>query len=115
MYYNVTLRHVEVTIFAIPTQQCVLLCYCCSHNVALNNKKPFSVAMEKQQWVHFLLLSRCKIFRTAANNINVLGLHAKRPKSLLDLNHIWSFSTDLLKVFYTKFHENPSSGNRADK
>jgi len=79
MYYNVILRHVRVTICAIPTQQCVRLCYCYSHNVAVNNIKPFSVAMEKQQLVPFLQLSRCKIFRTAANNVNVLRSSSKAP------------------------------------
>jgi len=79
MYYNVTLRHVRVTIYAVRTQQCVRLCYCCSHNVAANNIKPFSVTMEKQHLVPYLLLLRCKIFRTAANNINVHRSSSKAP------------------------------------
>jgi hypothetical protein len=37
--------------------------------VAVNNKKVFSVAMEIQQRVPFALLWSCKIFRTAVNNI----------------------------------------------
>jgi hypothetical protein len=81
--YNAILRHVRVIIFSIPMQQCVPLCYCCLHNVAVSNIKPFSVAMEKQQWVPFLLSSRCKIFRTAANSINVLRSSRKAPDILV--------------------------------
>jgi hypothetical protein len=43
-----------------------------SINVAVNNMKLFSVAIHMQQWVHIALLSRYKIFRIAANNINLL-------------------------------------------
>ena len=37
--------------------------------VDANNVKVFSVANEMQQWVSFAMLSRCKIFRNAVNNV----------------------------------------------
>jgi hypothetical protein len=42
-------------------------------NVAVNNIKPKSDAMEIQKWVSFAILSSYKIFRTAVHNINILG------------------------------------------
>jgi hypothetical protein len=46
-------------------------------HVAVNNTKPFSVAMQTQQCVMFALLS--SIFRTALNNINVLKFSCTVP------------------------------------
>ena len=115
MYYNITLRHVRVTTFAIPTQQCVPLCYCYSYNVTVNNIKPLNFAKEKQQWVPFLLLSRCKIFRTAANNINVLSSSCKAPDILVRFEPHLKFLDRPSQSLLYKFHENPSSGNRAEK
>ena len=43
-------------------------------DVAVNNKKVFSVAMEMQQWFLFALLWSYKIFRTAVNNNEYLKL-----------------------------------------
>ena len=37
-------------------------------DVAANNIKVFSVAMEMKQWVTVVLLSNCKIFRTAVHS-----------------------------------------------
>ena len=48
------------------------VCIVVDLHVSVTSMKPFSVAMEKQQWVPFALLSSYKIFRTALNIINVL-------------------------------------------
>jgi hypothetical protein len=47
-------------------------------HVAANNMKPLSVTMELQEWLSFALLLSYKIFRTAANNINVIKYVNKR-------------------------------------
>jgi hypothetical protein len=52
----------------MQTQQYVYF-YVVGVNVAVNNVKVFSVAKEMQQWASFALLSSCKIFRTAVNNV----------------------------------------------
>jgi hypothetical protein len=54
-------------------------------HVAVNNTKPFSVAMKTQQWVTFALLSKYKIFRTAVNNINVLKYSCTVPNIAVEL------------------------------
>ena len=42
-----------------------------------------------------------------------IGIHVKYPLFLSDFNETWIFSIDFFKKFLnTKFHENPSSGNR---
>ena len=42
-------------------------------HIAVSNMKPFSVAMDTKGWFCFTLLSTCKIFRIATNDINALG------------------------------------------
>ena len=41
-------------------------------------------------------------------------MHVNCPILLSDSNQILDLSTDFVKVPNTKFHENPSSGSRAD-
>jgi hypothetical protein len=83
--------------------------YCCHGNatvpflcivelhVTVSSMKPFSVAMETRGWFSFALLSRCKTFRTAANDINALGALCQVSNIvrycpiLSDINQIWSF------------------------
>jgi hypothetical protein len=52
------------------------LCIVVDLNVAVNNIKWLSVAMERQKYVSFALLSSYKIFRTALN-ITVIKLPSK--------------------------------------
>jgi hypothetical protein len=54
-------------------------CIVVDKHVAVNNIQPFHVAMERQEWFLFALLSSYKIFRTAVNNINVLRSSCKGP------------------------------------
>jgi hypothetical protein len=48
-------------------------------HVAVNNITPLSVAMEMQQWIFFVLLSRDKIFLTAVSTIDVLWYSCQMP------------------------------------
>jgi hypothetical protein len=96
--YNVILWHVRVDL-----------------HVTLLNVKVFIVAMKMQQWTPLALLSSYKIFRFAVNNINVLTSSYKVPDFLSDCNQVWSFSRHIfVKISNFRFHENPSSGSRAD-
>ena len=52
-------------------------------NVAVNNIKPQSDAMEIQKCVSFALLSSYKIFCTAAHNMNRLWSSCKVPDTVV--------------------------------
>jgi len=52
-------------------------------HVAVNNITLLSVAMEMQEWVLFVLLSRNKIFLTAGDTIDVLRYSCKMPDTVV--------------------------------
>jgi hypothetical protein len=52
-------------------------------HVAVNNTMPLSVAMEMQEWVLFVLLSRNKIFLTAGDTIDILRYSCHMPDTVV--------------------------------
>jgi hypothetical protein len=50
----------------------------------------------------------------AFNNINILKSSRKCPAVLSDFNQIWISRQTRIEITNIKFHENTSSGNRAD-
>ena len=70
--------------------------------------------MKMQERVPFGMLSRHKMFPTAAHVTwykGILYLHAKRPIIFSDFNQIWGLWPDIRgSPPFIKFHENPSGG-----
>jgi hypothetical protein len=52
-------------------------------HVAVNNRKPLSVAMKMQESVPLALLSSYKVFRIAVNNVHVLRSSCKVPDTVV--------------------------------
>jgi hypothetical protein len=69
---------------------------------------------EVKERVQIYLYSHLWAFMACSRVKFILGLHVKCPTFLSDLNQIWIFSTDFIKVPNIKFHGNPSSGSRGD-
>jgi len=84
-------------------------------HVAVNNIKPPSLAMEKQEWVPFSLLPCYKIVRTAGNSLIVIRSSWEVPYLFVPFQPNLEF---LLRFLYnfscTTLHENASSGSRND-
>jgi hypothetical protein len=74
--------------------------------------KPWSVAMETQEWVPFTSLSSFNIFLTAVNNINIRGPSGKVPDIIVRFLSNLEFSTDFLKSSNVRY-ENRSSSSSA--
>jgi hypothetical protein len=61
------------------------MCYFCiaDLNIADNNIKPQSDAMEIQKCIPFALLSSCKIFHTAVHKMNILVSPCQVPDTVV--------------------------------
>ena len=73
--------------------------------LAVNNTKPVSVAMETEECVLCALLSSYKIFRTVVNKKNILRALCVFPDTVTAFNQIWSFSTYFRKRLHQTSHK----------
>jgi hypothetical protein len=69
-------------------QQCLPSFIVVKPNVATNNIKQLSVAMETQELVPFALFLSTKCFVPLSTDLTYLGLHVKYPILLSDFDQI---------------------------
>jgi hypothetical protein len=73
--------------------------------LAVNNTKPVSVAMETEERVLCALLSSYKIFPTVVNKKKTPRALCIFPDTVTASNQIWSFSTDFHKRLHRTSHK----------
>jgi len=83
----ITLGHIYISVFCYG--KATLHSWCIVVDVTVNNIKPFSGAMDMQEWVPVALLLSYKIFCTVVSNVN-LGIYVNCPILLRN------FKTNLL-------------------